>query len=84
MERHPVVAILLAITALVVIVPVTVQIAREGYRLRQVWGFLLFGAGVLLVAAAYGLYADRRQGYLAALGFVATVAGMLVQHRRRD
>lgn len=83
MERHPVVAILLALTALVVIVPVMVQMAREGQRLRDVWGFLLFGAGVLLVAAAYGLYEDARQGFLAALGFLLTVVGMFAQHRRK-
>ena len=84
MERHPIVAVLLAITALVVIVPVTVQMAREGLRLRQVWGFLLFGAGVLVVAAGYGLYADGRQAWLAGIGFAVTVVGMLVQHRRRE
>ncbi|HSJ15178.1 MAG TPA: hypothetical protein VK939_12230 [Longimicrobiales bacterium] len=84
MERHPVVAVLLAITAFVVIVPVMLQMAREGLRLRQVWGYLLFGAGCLLVAVAYGLYDDRRQGYLALVGFAASVIGMLVQHRRRE
>lgn len=76
-------AILLAGTALIVVVPVMIQMAREGYRLRQVWGHLVFGAGMLLVAAGYGLYDDVRQGWLAGIGFALAVLGMLAQHRSR-
>jgi hypothetical protein len=45
-EKHPVVAILLAVTALIVVVPVMIQMAREGYRLRQVWDRPGFGTGM--------------------------------------
>lgn len=76
-------AILLAITAAVVVVPVMIQMAREGHRLAQVWGHLAVGAGMLLVAAAYGFYADARQGWLAGIGFVLAVIGMVAQHRDR-
>lgn len=84
MARHPVVAMLLALTAAVVVVPVMIQMARVGYRLGQVWGHLAVGAGMLLVAAGYGFYADVRQGWLAGIGFVLAVVGMIAQHRRRQ
>lgn len=61
-----------------------IRMAREGYRLREAWGQLVVGAGMLLVAAGYGLYADVRQGYLAGIGFVLAVIGMIVQNRRAD
>ena len=83
MERHPVVAALLAFTALVVIVPVVVQVARREYPLKQAWGQLLIAAGMLVVAVGYGLFEGRPQGYLAVAGFATAVAGMLVVQRRR-
>ena len=83
MERHPVVAVLLTLTALLVIVPVGVQLARREYRLRQVWMQLLIAAGMLVVAVGYGLFEGRRQGWLAAFGFVAALLGMLALQRRR-
>lgn len=61
-----------------------IRMAREGYRFRDVCGHLVVGAGMLLVAAAYGLYADVRQGYLAGIGFVMAIIGMILQHRRAE
>jgi hypothetical protein len=78
-----VVAALLALTALAVIVPVAVQGLRREYRLGQAWPHLLVAAGILVVAAAYGLYQGTTQGVLAVLGFVTVLVGMLALQRRR-
>ena len=82
LEKHPVVAVLLAITALVVFVPAIVQVVRREYRPAQSWPHLLVTAGMLLVAAGYGLTEGARQGWLAVVGFVAALAGMLAMQRR--
>jgi hypothetical protein len=76
------VAGLLTLTALVVLVPVLVQIARREYSLREAWGQLLIAAGMLVVAVGYGLFEGGTQGYLAVGGFVAALAGMLAVQRR--
>lgn len=82
LQKHPVVAVLLAITALVVFVPVIGQVIRREYRLAHSWPHLLVTAGMLVVAAAYGLYEGSRQAWLAVVGFMAALAGMLAMQRR--
>ena len=83
-EKSPVVGILLAITALVVLVPVVLQMRTDGRRLRDVWGHLVFGLGLLCVAAGYALFADVRQRYLAVGGLALALIGLFVQHRDKD
>jgi hypothetical protein len=77
-----VVAALLALTALAVIVPVAIQVLRREYRPGQAWPHLLVAAGMLVVAAAYGLFEGATQGILAVLGLIAALLGMLALQRR--
>jgi hypothetical protein len=82
--RSPAIGIILAVTALVVLVPVLLQMRTDGRRLRDVWGHLIFVGGLLCVAAAYFFFADGRQWYLAVFGLAAALIGLFVQHRDRD
>jgi hypothetical protein len=77
-----VVAVLLALTALVVMVPVAIQVVRREYRLNQAWPLLLVAAGMLVVAAAYGVFEGARQGIMAAFGFATALLGMVALQRR--
>jgi len=81
-ERHPVVAILLTLTALVLMTPVVIQVVRRKYRLDQAWPLLLVAAGMLVVAAAYGVFDGARQGIMAAFGFATALLGMVALQRR--
>jgi hypothetical protein len=81
-ERHPVVAVLLALTAMVVVVPVAVQVAGREYRASHAWPYLLVAAGMLTVAAGYGIFRETWQGVLAGVGFVMALAGMIALQRR--
>jgi hypothetical protein len=83
-EKNPVIGIILGLTALVVLVPVIIQMRTDGRKFVNVWGHFLFVAGLLCVAAAYGLFADRRQQYLAMGGLAAALLGLFVQHRDKD
>jgi hypothetical protein len=83
-QQNKVVGVILGITALVVLVPVVLQMRTDGRRLRDVCGHLLFAAGLLCVAAGYGLFADSRQQYLAGGGLAAALIGLFVQHRDTD
>jgi len=74
--------VLLALTALAVVVPVVVQVAGRRYPLRQAWAHLVIAAGMLGVSVAYGLFEGRQQGILAAAGFVAALLGMVAVQRR--
>lgn len=83
-EKSTPIGVILAITALVVLVPVILQLRARERRFADVWGHFLFVAGLLCVAAAYGLFADTRQRYLAVGGLAAALIGLFVQHRDKD
>jgi hypothetical protein len=83
-EKSRAVGIILGITALVVLVPVILQLRARERRFADVWGHFIFVAGLLCVAAGYGLFADRRQRYLAIGGLVAALIGLFIQHRDKD
>ncbi len=83
-EKSRAVGAVLAFTAMVVMIPVLLQIRTDGRKLRDVWGHFLFVAGLLCVAAGYALFADVRQRYLAIAGLAAALLGLFVQHRDRD
>ena len=83
-ETNLVVGVILGITALVVLIPVVLQMRTDGRRLKDVWGHLLFAAGLLCVAAGYSFFADARQKYLAVGGLAAALIGLFVQHRDKD
>ncbi len=78
------IGIILAVTALVVLVPVLLQMRTDGRRFRDVWGHFVFVGGLLCVAAGYAFFADVRQRYLAVGGLAAALIGLFVQHRDRD
>jgi hypothetical protein len=83
-EKSRAVGIILGITALVVLVPVVLQLRAKERRFQDVWGHFLFVAGLLCVAAGYGLFADVRQRYMAAGGLAAALIGLFIQHRDKD
>jgi hypothetical membrane protein len=84
MHRSTAVGVILTITALVVLIPVILQIRNDGRRFADVWGHFVFVAGLLCVAAGYGLFDDMRQRYLAIGGLAAALIGLFIQHRDKD
>jgi hypothetical protein len=83
-QKSTAIGVILGITALVVLIPVLMQMRTDGRKLRDVWGHFVFVAGLLCVAAAYAFFADARQTYLAIFGLVAALLGLFVQHRDKD
>lgn len=83
-EKSTPIGIVLGVTAMVVLVPVLLQMRTDGRKFRDVWGHFVFVAGLLCVAAGYGLFADNRQRYLAFGGLAAALIGLFVQHRDKD
>ncbi|MEO5509480.1 MAG: hypothetical protein ABIS27_02555 [Longimicrobiales bacterium] len=83
-QKSPAVGIILGITALVVLIPVLLQMRTDGRKLRNVWGHFVFVTGMLCVAAGYAFFADARQRYLAIGGLAAALLGLFVQHRDKD
>jgi hypothetical protein len=81
MERHIGLGALIALTALTVAVPVLLQVGRGEYRLRDVSGYLLFAAGLLVVGVAFMVLATPMHGYAIWAGLAAAVAGLLAQRR---
>lgn len=83
-EKSTPIGIMLAVTALVVLIPVLLQMRTDGRKLRDVWGHFVFVAGLLCVAAGYGLFTGGRQKTLAIGGLAAALVGLFVQHRDKD
>lgn len=83
-HKSTAIGVVLAITALVVLIPVLLQMKNDGRQFRDVWGHFVFVAGLLSVAAGYALFDDARQHYLAIGGLAAALVGLFVQHRDKD
>jgi hypothetical protein len=71
------IGIFLLLSALVVLVPVVLQIRLGESRLRDVWGYILFIAGLLVVAAGDSTLARTHQSQFAMAGVVLALAGLL-------
>jgi hypothetical protein len=84
MGKSPAIGIVLGITALVVLIPVLLQMKNDGRRFTDVWGYFVFAAGLLGVAAGYAFFTGAPRTLLAVGGLAAALLGLFVQHRDRD
>ena len=82
--RSTTIGVVLAVTAMVVAIPVVLQLRSHERRLRDVWGHFVFVAGLLVVAAAYAFQADEAQYYMSVGGLIAALFGLFIQHRDTD
>ena len=84
MESNSIVGMFLIVTALVILVPVLLQIRDGRFHWREVWGMFVLVAGFVTVGAAYMFFAGQEQRWLSLLGLGAVLFGLLVQHKRRE
>lgn len=84
MDSNSIVGIFLIVTALVILVPVLLQIRDGRFHWREVWGMFVLVAGFVMVGAAYMFLAGEEQRWLSLLGLGAVLLGLLVQHKRRE
>jgi uncharacterized membrane protein YfcA len=84
MDSNSVIGIFLFVTALVILIPVLLQIRDGRFHWREVWGMFVLVAGFLVVAIAFAFYEADGQRWLSLLGLGAVLFGLLVQHKRRD
>jgi membrane-bound ClpP family serine protease len=75
------IALFMICTALVVLVPVLLQLRMGESRLREVWGYFVFIVGLLLIAAGDTTRGRDHQATFTLVGVVATVVGVIVQAR---
>ena len=75
------IALFMILTALVVLFPVLLQLRQGESRLREVWGYFLFIAGLLLIAAGDTDFFRTYQAALTAAGVLAALAGLIAQSR---
>jgi hypothetical protein len=82
------IGIFLLISAVVVLVPVVLQIRQGESRLRDVWGYIVFVAGLIVVAAGDSTLARAHQSRFALAGVMLALLGLLTQPKnepvRRD
>jgi len=78
------IGIFLLISAVVVLVPVVLQIRLGESRLRDVWGYIIFVAGLLVVATGDSTVGRAHQTRLALIGVMLALAGLLAQPKQSD
>jgi hypothetical protein len=76
------IAIFMVVTALIVLFPVLLQLRQGESRLRDVWGYLAFILGLLLIAAGDTDPGRAFQTWLTIGGVAAALLGLLLQSRR--
>ncbi|HEX2168457.1 MAG TPA: hypothetical protein VHG09_14580 [Longimicrobiales bacterium] len=84
METNSIIGIFLFVTAVVILLPVVLQIRDGRFHWREVWGMFVLVAGFMIVGTAFVFFAGPDQQWLSLLGLGAVVFGLLVQHKRRD
>lgn len=84
MESNSVIGIFLFVTAVVILIPVALQIRDGRFHWREVWGMFVLVAGFMMVGTAYMFFAGQDQRWLSLIGLGAVLFGLLVQHKRRD
>lgn len=84
MDGNSIAGVFLIVTALMILVPVLVQIRDGRFQWREVWGMFVLVAGFAIVGAAYMFFVGTEQRWLSLLGLGAVLFGLLVQHRRRE
>lgn len=72
MEQNRTMGFFLMATALLVLVPVILQLRARDYALREVWGYFIFVLGLFAVGCAYAFFdgAELRKLSLGGLGAV--------------
>lgn len=71
-------------TALIVLVPVFIQIYMKETTLRDAWGLLLFAAGLIALGLSDSAAANGNAGRLIGVGLAAAIVGLLIQTRHGD
>jgi hypothetical protein len=84
MSRNTAVGVFMILTAVIVLVPVVVQLRDGRFRLREVWGLFVLVAGFATVGLGYVFYDGDLRQRVALLGLGAVIFGLLAQHNRRD
>lgn len=84
MESNSIVGVFLVLTALVILVPVLLQIRDGRFHWREVWGMFVLVAGFVAVGAAYIFFAGPEQRWLSLVGLGAVLFGLFIQHKRRE
>ena len=75
------IALFMIVTALVVLFPVLLQLRQGESRLREVWGYLVFILGLLLIALGDTNAARAHQALLTGAGVLASLIGLIAQSR---
>ena len=75
------IGIFLVISAFIVLFPVVLQVRLGESSLGAVWGYLVFVAGLLVVAAGDSTAGRAHQFELALAGVIAALLGLLIQSR---
>lgn len=84
MDSNSIVGVFLFITALVILIPVVLQIRDGRFHWREVWGMFVLVAGFVMVGSAYMFLGGQQQRWLSLAGLGAVLFGLLVQHKRRE
>ena len=84
MESNSVIGIFLVITALMILVPVILQIRDGRFRLAEVWGIFVLVGGFVIVGIGYAFYAGPMQQRVALGGLAAVLIGLFIQNWKRN
>ncbi|MGH7464087.1 MAG: hypothetical protein ACREK1_02865 [Longimicrobiales bacterium] len=84
MDSNSIVGIFLLVTALVILVPVVLQIRDGRFHWREVWGMFVLVGGFAIVAASYFFLTGPGHRWISLFGLGAVLFGLLVQHKRRE
>jgi len=84
MESDTVVGTFLLITAIVILVPVLLQIRAGRFHWREVWGMFVLVAGFGIVGIGFAFFAGGTQRLLSLIGLAGVLFGLFVQHKRRE
>jgi len=76
--------IFMLVTAVIVLVPVFLQLHARETTLRESWGLLLFASGLVALGLSDSAFADGNAGKLIGAGLAAAILGLLVQTRHGD
>jgi UDP-N-acetylmuramyl pentapeptide phosphotransferase/UDP-N-acetylglucosamine-1-phosphate transferase len=75
------IGIFLVVSAFIVLFPVVMQLRMGESTLSSVWGYLVFVAGLLIVAVGDSTVAHTHRFQLALAGVITALAGLLIQSR---
>jgi hypothetical protein len=75
------IGIFLVISAFIVLFPVIMQLRMGESTLGAVWGYLVFVAGLLIVAVGDSGAAHGHRFKFAVAGVITALAGLLIQSR---